>query len=481
MDMSQENSLSYYIAVVVVILMAIGTVFVFSASANVGFDIELQHFYDLPSLRQIIFFPLAILIMFLFARLDYHKLQLGNDLKKSPAVWLLATSVVLLMLVLVPKFGTEINQARRWFHINLGFMKLSFQPSELAKWATLFFMVGFCFKYKDEMHLFKKRFLPAISVMAIPVGLIIIEDFGTAALITILSVMVLLIGGANWRHVLAPAPIGVLAFIGAIIAAPHRVQRLAAFWNPEKWADTVAYQANQSLIALGSGGLFGKGIGCGVSKYGHLPEDTTDFIFAIIGEEMGFVGTLAVISLFIVFVWLGIKVVKNCRDEYGKFLAAAIVMTIGVQAALNIGVVTVVLPTKGLPLPFVSAGGTSMLLTAAAVGILLNIAKQIVPKSEPVAASVSSAAAKFQMQLIDHKEVLESLERQAAELSESDELFEREYAQVQEQMTEYRNEHDKQIPPLNAVKKPLKRNAGEPLDTQELAELSGIAKRLAGK
>jgi cell division protein FtsW len=329
------------------------------------------------------------------------------------------------------------------------------------------------------MHLFKKRFLPAIAIMAIPVGLIIIEDFGTAALITLLTVMILLIGGANWKHVLAPAPLGVLAFVGAILAAPHRIQRLAAFWNPEKWADTVAYQANQSLIALGSGGLFGKGIGCGVSKYGHLPEDTTDFIFAIIGEEMGFVGTVAVIALFIAFVWLGIKVVKNCADEYGKFLAATIVMTIGTQAALNIGVVTVVLPTKGLPLPFVSAGGTSMLLTAAAVGILLNIAKQIAPKSEPVAASAPSATAQFQMQIIEHKEALASLEQQAAELSDTDEQFEVEYAQTQ--MEEYHDEPEHHIMPLNVAKKPLKRDASEPLDTQELEKLSGIAKKLAGK
>ena len=154
------------------------------------------------------------------------------------------------------------------------------------------------------------------------------------------------------------------------------MQRIYAFLNPEKWADSVSYQANQSLIALGSGGLFGRGLGKGICKYGHLPEDTTDFIFAIIGEELGFVGTAAVIGLFIVFVWLGILVVVRCRDHFGRLLAGGIVLTIGIQAALNIGVVTVVLPTKGIPLPFVSAGGTSMLLSAAAVGVLLNIAKQ---------------------------------------------------------------------------------------------------------
>jgi cell division protein FtsW len=154
------------------------------------------------------------------------------------------------------------------------------------------------------------------------------------------------------------------------------MQRITAFLNPDKWVDSINYQPNQSLIALGSGGLWGKGLGKGICKYGHLPEDTTDFIFAIIGEELGFLGNAAVIGLFIVFVWLGILVVARCKDRFGQLLGGGIILTIAIQAVLNIGVVTVVLPTKGLPLPFVSAGGTSMLLSAAAVGVLLNIARQ---------------------------------------------------------------------------------------------------------
>ena len=149
-----------------------------------------------------------------------------------------------------------------------------------------------------------------------------------------------------------------------------------AFLEPEKWADSTGYQAYQSLVALGSGGLLGNGLGRGISKYGHLPEDTTDFIFAIFGEELGFIGTAGVIALFVVFIWLGILVIVRCNDRFGQLLAGAIVMTIAFQALINIGVVTVVLPTKGIPLPFVSAGGTSLLLSAAAVGVLLNIAKQ---------------------------------------------------------------------------------------------------------
>jgi cell division protein FtsW len=167
-----------------------------------------------------------------------------------------------------------------------------------------------------------------------------------------------------------------MVFCVILLVYPHRMQRIVAFLNPGEVAESANYQANQSLIALGSGGLLGKGLGRGICKYGHLPEDTTDFIFAIIGEEMGFVGTTAIIVLFIIFVWLGILVVKRCNDRFGKLLASGIILTIALQAAINIGVVTVVLPTKGIPLPFVSAGGTSMLLSAAAVGTLINIARQ---------------------------------------------------------------------------------------------------------
>jgi cell division protein FtsW len=205
-------------------------------------------------------------------------------------------------------------------------------------------------------------------------SLIIIEDFGSAALIALLSFFVLLLGGANWRHLIAPLPLAAVGFVAAILFSPTRIIRITAFLHPDQWTDAANYQASQSLIALGSGGLWGKGLGMGVCKYGHLPEDTTDFIFSIIGEELGFVGAALVIVLFIIFIVLGVMVVMRCREPFGRLLATSIVLAVGVQAALNIGVVTVVLPTKGLPLPFVSAGGTSMLLSAAAVGVLLNIA-----------------------------------------------------------------------------------------------------------
>jgi len=373
----RRDDLANRIAVVVILLMAIGTVFVFSASANVGHNIDLQKFYSFPAVRQILFFPLACAVLYIVSCFNYRRFNLSNGWLKSPTTYLLVISIVLLIFVLFPQFGTEINRARRWYRIPLGPFMVSFQPSELAKWAIVFFLAAVCDKFGFEIKLYWKRFVPICSVIAVVVALIIIEDFGTAAFIALLGFLMLIIAGAKWRHIFTLLPFGVIAFLVALFRYPSRLQRIWAFWNPEKWADSVAYQANQSLIAIGSGGLWGKGLGRGICKYGHLPEDTTDFIFAIIGEELGFVGTAAVIALFIIFIWQGILIVVRCKDRFGQILAGGIVLTIAIQAALNIGVVTVVLPTKGIPLPFVSAGGTSMLLSSAAVGVLLNIAKQI--------------------------------------------------------------------------------------------------------
>jgi cell division protein FtsW len=369
------------IAMVILFLMATGAVMVFSAGASLGHELEWRRFYDYPGLRQIMFFPIAVVILFLASVPDYRFWRLRSHWYTSVTVWLLVVAVALVIAVLVPSLGTTVNQARRWLRIPLGPVSISFQPSELAKWATVFFLAGICAKAGPGLKQYWKQFLPLCLLIGLICGPIVIEDFGTAAFIALVSFVMLLAAGVKWWHILTLLPVAAAAFIAALVQAPHRMQRLAAFLHPEWFGSSVAYQANQSLIAIGSGGLWGKGLGQGVSKYGHLPEDTTDFIFAILGEELGLVGTLGVIALFILFISLGLAVVIRCRDPFGRFLAAGIVLTIGVQAALNIGVVTVVLPTKGIPLPFVSAGGTSMLLSSAAVGVLLNIAARSAPSS----------------------------------------------------------------------------------------------------
>ncbi len=370
------------IAAIVVLLMAIGTVFVFSASMNIGQEIDFQKFYDYPGLRQIMFFPMACLIMYIFSSIDFRRYSMARGWFKNPTIYLLLISIVLLVIVLIqkfvnifPKFVPQINEHYRWIKIPLGSFSVSFQPSELAKWMVVFLIAALADIFGDEIKLFWKRFVPICLIVGLIMGLIIVEDFGTAALIALIAFLMLIMAGVKLWHILPPLPLAGFTFYYAIVSSPTRINRITAFRHLDKWQDTLNYQPNQSLIAIGSGGLLGKGLGQGVSKYGHLPEDTTDFIFSIIGEELGFAGNAAVILLFIVFVILGIFIIVRCRDTFGKLLASGIILTITIQAAINIGVVTVVLPTKGIPLPFVSAGGTSMLLTAAAIGVLINIAK----------------------------------------------------------------------------------------------------------
>ncbi|OHB72920.1 MAG: hypothetical protein A2Z25_07225 [Planctomycetes bacterium RBG_16_55_9] len=379
---ARNNPVADCIAMIVVLLMAVGTVFVFSAGVNIAQEIDFQKFYSYPGLRQALFFPLACLVMYAVSRYDYRKLSLSKGFSRNLTVCLLAVSVVLLAIVLLqrfypifPQFVPITNRHYRWLRIPLGPIAVSFQPSELAKWAVVFSLAAVCDKFGDEIRLYWKRFIPICAAVGIVVALIIVEDFGTAALISLLAFLMLIMAGARLWHILPPLPLLAVAFYAAIRQSPGRMQRITAFLNPDKWTDTINYQPHQSLIALGSGGLWGKGLGRGICKYGHLPEDTTDFIFAIIGEELGFVGNAVVILLFIALVAFGILVVIRCKDRFGRLLASGIVLAIAIQAALNIGVVTVVLPTKGIPLPFVSAGGTSLLLSAVAVGVLLNIAR----------------------------------------------------------------------------------------------------------
>ena len=374
---SARSRLSNVIAMVILFLMSTGAVMVFSAGANLGQEFDLRHFYDFPGLRQIMFFPIAVAVLFLASVPDYRTWSLRSRWYKCPIVWMLVLAFGLLVAVLIA--GTEVNEARRWLRIPLGPASISFQPSEFAKWTMIFFLAGACARIGPDIRRYWTRFLPLCMLIGLVCGLVVIEDFGTAAFIGLMSFVILAVAGVKWWHVLTLLPIGVTGFIFALFQSPHRLKRLEAFLYPDRLGETVAYQANQSLVAIGSGGVWGKGLGQGTCKYGHLPEDTTDFIFAIIGEELGLVGTVGIILLFILFVFLGMAVVVRCRNRFGRLLAAGIVLAIGAQAALNIGVVTVVLPTKGIPLPFVSAGGTSMLLSAAAVGVLLNIAAQSPP------------------------------------------------------------------------------------------------------
>lgn len=368
--------MSLLIELPILILMGMGTVFVFSAGANVSSSFNFQKFYSFTTHKQLLFFPLAVCVMYAMAHLDAKRLSFTRaGVVKSYTPYLLALSAILLVLALVPGIGTPKNHSWRWLTLAVGPVKISFQPSELAKWAVIIYMAAILDLCADSLKKYWKRFIPICVVPAIIVALIIGQDFGTAAFILFLAFIMLIIGGATWWHFLTPMPIISAVFYFSIVRFPYRMERIKAFFDADS-ESSATYHALQSLIAVSTGGILGKGLGRGYSKHGHLPEDTTDFIFAIIGEELGFVGCMFVIGMFVLLTVMSLIAVNRSRNRFCKLLAAGIALTIGLQAAINIGVVTSVLPTKGIPLPFLSAGGTSLLLTAAAAGLLISIARQ---------------------------------------------------------------------------------------------------------
>ena len=284
----------------------------------------------------------------------------------------LAFSAVLLVLVIIPGVGVYINGSRRW--LSLG--GLSFQPSELAKLAVVLYMAT-TLTYRGQR--IRSLIYGIVPVLLVPgvVFLLILQqpNLSTAGSILITSFVMILIAGAQWRHLLLML-VGGLA-VGGFYAwsAPYRRERLLSFTDPFAKMSDEGYQLAQSLIAFGSGGLFGMGLGMGRQKYAYLPYPESDFIFAIVGEDFGLAGCVAVIALFVAFMLCGMRIAMRCRDKFGALLAAGITCSITVQAFLNMGVVVGLLPTTGLPLPFFSAGGTSISITMAAVGILMNISR----------------------------------------------------------------------------------------------------------
>jgi len=285
---------------------------------------------------------------------------------------LVRTPVILLVLVLVPPFGVTINGTRRW--IRLG--PVSFQPAELAKLALVIYLAAFFARKRDEIGDFRRGVLPPLAVAGTLAALVFAQpDLGTCLTLVALTFGLLFLAGGRVRHLLivvAPA-LPLLAL--AIWAAPYRLRRITAFVDP--WADPrgSGFQIIQSWLALGNGGLVGQGVGASKQKLFYLPESHTDFIFAIIGEELGFVGAASIVLLFVVFAWRGLRIGLRAPDPFGTYLALGITVLVATQTVVNLGVVTGLLPTKGLPLPFISFGGSALLVTMLSTGVLLNISQ----------------------------------------------------------------------------------------------------------
>ena len=346
----------------VVTLMCIGMVTVYSAGASLYGG----HSGDLSlAQKQMVWLLVASVVLVLFSLLDYHTLE------KYAVAMLIAA---FLMLVLVHFVGARVNGARRWLRLG----PVSIQPAEFFKVAIVVYMARFLSQKQKKIRLFLHGFMPPMVLATFGSLLIVTQpDFGTAVLIAAIVYTMLLVAGVRIAHALLMLPVAVPLVGYLVVTAPYRMRRILIFLDPWKDPQGDGYHIIQSLIAFGSGGPTGVGPGLGMQKSGYTPEHLTDFIFSVIGEETGFLGTTTVVMLYLVLLYLGYRVMTHAPDAFGSMLTFGVLLTIALQTFINIGVVTAMLPTKGLPLPFISAGGSSMVSMSAAMGMVLNVASHI--------------------------------------------------------------------------------------------------------
>ncbi len=350
--------------VIAAMLALFGAMMVYSASAMFALketesNSQFTYFY-----KQIGFTVLGLVAMFVVSRIDYHFYQ-----KTWVVYGILAATAILLLAV----FGfPEINGARRWIR----FSGFSFQPSELAKVALPIFLAYYLTKKEELVGDLKQVVIPCLAGLGLLAGLVFLEkDLGTTVVLCAIFSAVYFAGGARLTHIATVAAVMVLGGAGAIFFAPWRVARLMAFMDPFKYADDQGYQVVQSLYAIGSGGVLGEGFAKGHQKLFYLPYPYSDFIFSVVGEELGLVGTLAVVIAFGLLLWRGARAAVLAPDRFGMLLGIGVITGIIVQALFNISVVTSILPAKGIPLPFISYGGSSVVVTLIGMGILLSISK----------------------------------------------------------------------------------------------------------
>ena len=361
--MPRKLSPDFWLFAVALVLLSTGVVMIYSASAIVAADRFRDPYFFLK--RQVFWAALGCAALWLALRTDYRRLE-------RLVLPLLAISAVLLVLVLIPGLGVSINGSRRWLRLG----PLSFQPAELAKLALVAYLAAFLARKRDEMGHFWRGVFPPLAVGGALAGLVLLQpDLGNAVTLLVLTIGLLFLAGARTRYLAMVAIPAIPLAALAVWMAPYRMRRVFAFLDP--WQDPrgSGFQIIQSWLAFGGGGVFGRGIGDSKQKLFYLPEAHTDFIFAIIGEELGFVGASIVVALFAVLVWRGLRIGLRAADPFGAYLALGITVLVATQTLVNLGVVTGMLPTKGLPLPFLSFGGSALLMTMLATGVLLNISQ----------------------------------------------------------------------------------------------------------
>lgn len=360
---NKRSTPDFILVIVTLSLLAVGMIMVYSASAVwASYKFDDSFFF---AKRQLLFAGLGVIAMFVLMNIDYWTWR-------TWAKVILVVCFLLLIIVLIPGVGLVRGGARSW----LGIGAFSIQPSEFIKFAMIMFLAKFLSENQKKVVSFKEGLLPSLSLVFLAFGLIMLQpDLGTGAVMVGTCIVMIFVAGARIKHFVWLGIIGLAGFAGLILSAPYRIKRITAFLNP--WEDPLGsgFQIIQSLYAIGPGGLLGLGLGQSRQKFFYLPEPQTDFIFSILAEELGFIGSTFVILLFSLLLWRGVRIAIGAPDLYGSFLAIGIIAMISIQVIINIGVVSGLMPVTGITLPFLSYGGSSLTLILVAVGVLLNISR----------------------------------------------------------------------------------------------------------
>lgn len=359
----KKNSLDIVLCASVILISLFGLVMIFSASY-----IWAGYKYDDPFKfvkNQGLFFIIGIIVMIIVSKIDYK-------LYFKKANILLIACIILLILVLIPGIGAIRNGSRSWFGIG----SFGIQPSEFTKLALIIFTAKYLHNNQKDIRNIKKGVLPILGLTLFIFGIIMLQpDFGTGTILVISIIGLLFVGGVDIKFFLKIGAVGLIGVVALIMIAPYRLTRILSFMNP--WKDPLGsgFQIIQSLYAIGPGGLFGLGFGNSIQKHFYLPEPQTDFIFSIISEEFGFLGVIIVVSLFLTIIISSIRIARKSNDLFGKYLVFGIIFQIAFQALMNLMVVVGLIPVTGVTLPFLSYGGSSLLITLAAIGIILNVSR----------------------------------------------------------------------------------------------------------
>jgi cell division protein FtsW len=344
-------------------LLAIGLIMVYSASA-IWAEYKFHDSFFFAK-RQLLFASAGVIAMFFIMNIDYWT---WRDWSKV----LIIVCFLLLVLVLIPGIGMVRNGSRSW----IGVGAFSIQPSEFMKLAMIAFLAKYLSENQKNITSFKRGLLPALTLVFLAFGMIMLQpDLGTGTVMVGTCIAMIFVAGARISHFIGLGILGLAGFAALVLSAPYRIKRITSFLNP--WEDPLGsgFQIIQSLYAIGPGGLFGLGLGQSRQKFFYLPEPQTDFIFAILAEELGFIGGSLVLLLFSLLLWRGVRIALGAPDLYGSFLAIGIISMVAIQVMINIGVVTGLMPVTGITLPFLSYGGSSLTLMLMAIGVLLNISK----------------------------------------------------------------------------------------------------------